>query len=250
MAAPSLSRMTDIDHSRLAGELGVSMPPAHVLLVSEPALEAEMVAANPLLAIELPLRALAYETADGKAAVTYNEWAYIESRYQLDGDAELGQRYAQAMDSLLTAVPAESIVRFADNNMAENGIISLQSDYDFETSIERVRAAINAQDDTVWFGEIDYQAVAADQGLSVLPARLLLFGGPGPGGKAMAEAPTLGLDAFCQKLLVWEDQDGVVRISFIDLLALADRQGVKVNPALRLINFRLNREFEGAARAD
>ena len=66
----------------------------------------------------------------------------------------------------------------------------------------------------------------------------------------MAEAPTLGLDAFCQKLLVWEDQDGVVRISFNDLLALADRQGVKVNPALRLINFRLNREFEGAARAD
>ena len=73
-----------------------------------------------------------------------------------------------------------------------------------------------------------------------------MFGAPAPGAKAMAKAPTLGLDAFCQKLLVWEDAAGTVRVSFNDLLALADRQGVPKSLALRVINRRLKATFSEA----
>jgi hypothetical protein len=41
-----------------------------------------------------------------------------------------------------------------------------------------------------------------DVGIELPPTLLLLFGAPIPGAKAMADAPTLGLDASCQKLLV------------------------------------------------
>jgi uncharacterized protein (DUF302 family) len=66
----------------------------------------------------------------------------------------------------------------------------------------------------------------------------------------MAEAPTLGLDAFCQKLLVWEDETGAVKVSFNDLLALADRQQAGKSPALRVINHRLTSTFEAALESD
>ena len=78
------------------------------------------------------------------------------------------------------------------------------------------------------------------------PALLLLFGGPEPGAKAMADAPTLGPDAFCQKLLLWQDSSGTVQVSYNDLLDVADRQNVKKNFALRVINYRLNSIFSNA----
>ena len=95
-------------------------------------------------------------------------------------------------------------------------------------------------------GKVDFQERAKDVGIELRPARLLLFGAPAPGAKAMADAPTLGLDAFCQKLLVWEDQAGVVQVSFNDLLAIAERQGVGKSVALRVINRRLKSTFSGA----
>lgn len=54
----------------------------------------------------------------------------------------------------------------------------------------------------------------------------------------MESAPTLGLDAFCQKLLIWQDAEGTVHVTFNDLLVLAERQGVSGGVPLRLINRR------------
>ncbi len=62
----------------------------------------------------------------------------------------------------------------------------------------------------------------------------------------MKGAATLGLDAFCQKFLVWEDAEGDIHLSFNDLLAIADRQDVSKSIPLRVINFRLSKAFTAA----
>lgn len=130
--------------------------------------------------------------------------------------------------------------------MQPDGITTLESPYNFEETIKRVNDAIEAQDDTVHFGTVDFQANARDLDVEIGPSYMILFGGPGPGGKAMAEATTLELDGFCQKFLIWEDSSGRVFLSFNDLLALADRQGVKKNLPLRVINRRLTKVFAEA----
>lgn len=66
----------------------------------------------------------------------------------------------------------------------------------------------------------------------------------------MGSAPTLGLDAFCQKFLLWKDAKGAVHLSYSDLGALAKRQGVSNSLALRVIDFRLGRTFEPALAED
>ena len=95
-------------------------------------------------------------------------------------------------------------------------------------------------------GEENEALFLSKLGITLAPTYMILFGGPGPGGKAMAEAPTLGLDAFCQKFLVWQDEEGNVFLSFNDLVALAQRQQVAVAPVLRVINLRLKRTFTAA----
>ena len=96
------------------------------------------------------------------------------------------------------------------------------------------------------FGTFDFQANARQLSIKIAPSYLILFGAPGPGGKAMSDAPTLGLDGFCQKFLVWEDSSGRINVSFNDLLALAERQRVKKAAALRVINYRLKKTFGDA----
>ena len=73
-----------------------------------------------------------------------------------------------------------------------------------------------------------------------------LGGGPGPGGKAMAQFPRLGLDAFCQKLLVYQDEDGSVKVLFNDIVALAELHYGKSNPPQKIINQRLKATFTKA----
>src|SRR5210317_111997 len=60
-ASEYLEKVVGIDHSRLGAEAGSFMPPAQLLIFSDPALDAKLIARNQLSAIDLPLRILAYE---------------------------------------------------------------------------------------------------------------------------------------------------------------------------------------------
>ena len=247
----TLEKIVDIDHSRLGAEAGSVMPPARVLIFSNPAIEAQLLGINPLIAIDLPLRVLAYETvSDREAMVTFNSFDYLRSRYGLDDHTALAEMFDEGMAAVLRGIEPARIASFSNDVMQPDGIITLDSPFDFETTVARLTSAIDAQDDTVWFGTVDFQARAKEQGVDIGPSQLLLFGGPAPGAKAMAKAPTLGLDAFCQKLLVWQDETGAVKASFNDLLAVAERQEVRKSPALRVINRRLSSTFEGALESD
>ena len=64
----------------------------------------------------------------------------------------------------------------------------------------------------------------------------------------MAEFPKLGLDAFCQKLLVYEDPQGGVKVAFNDIVAFAELHYGKSNPPQNVINGRLKKTFTEAIR--
>lgn len=241
---PEFEMIVDIDHSRMGAEAGSPMPPSHVLIWSEPRLEAEILSINPVAAIDLPLRILAYEDqATGRAAVIYNRYEFVARRHSLPMESLLQERYESAFAEVTRAIPEAAIMSFPSDNMRDTGLVTLKSPFSFATTKKRILDVIQTQSDTVVFGELDFAARSRSQGIELRQLHLILFGGPGPGGQAMASAPTLGLDAFCQKLVVWEDKDGSVSVTFNDLQTLAERQGVPIAIALRLINRRLKDGF-------
>ena len=248
-SSATLSKVVDIDHSRLGHQAGSPMPPARVLIFSDPQLETELIKRNPLAALDLPLRVLAFEDwRDNASKIIYNSFDYLVSRYQLDpvSSNELRDRYTANLTTATSGIASTSVASFPGDTMSPDGIITITSPFGFEETVERVNEAIDAQGDTMHFGSVDFQANARGLGVEIAPSYLILFGGPGPGGKAMVKAPTLGLDGFCQKFLIWEDASGQIKLSFNDLLALAERQGVKKAIALRVINYRLKKTFGDA----
>lgn len=246
-SSETLRKVVEIDHSRLGGEAGSKMPPARVLVFSNPALETELIGMNTLIALDLPLRVLAYEVEpEAPASVIYNSADYLVARYGIALTPAQKSLYKKSIATVLKGIPAGQVASFSNNDLQSNGIITIPSPYDFATTLVRVQAGIDAQNDTVGFGTIDFQSQARDLNKTIPAATMILFGGPAPGAKAMSSAPTLGLDAFCQKFLVWQDENEQVYLSFNNLLVLAERQGVSKSIPLRVINYRLKKTFTEA----
>lgn len=247
IGSAKLVEVLEIDHARLAMEADVVMPAARVVLFSDPRVTAHLLHESVRSGLDLPFRALAYSGGSG-ARVIYADSSFLKLRHGFGDSPWLGamdEALAAAMSSVegsrLSAVPVDRLTR-------DYGIRLLTSDHSFEETVGRLTRVIRAQGDTVWFGEIDYTADAKSQGVEIPPARLLLFGGPAPGGVAMAEFPSLGLDAFCQKLLVYEDEAGQVQVIFNEIAALAELHYGRSAPPNHMLDQRLTSTFAQALR--
>jgi uncharacterized protein (DUF302 family) len=72
-----------VDHAGEAKKVGLSMPPAQVLIFGNPKGGTSVMQAAPTSAIDLPLKALAWQEAEGKVWLSYNDPAYLAERFGL-----------------------------------------------------------------------------------------------------------------------------------------------------------------------
>ncbi|NDR55658.1 DUF302 domain-containing protein [Pseudoruegeria sp. M32A2M] len=234
----------DIDHARLAAEAGEEMPPSRVQLFSNPEVEAQILQQDIRAGLDLPFRVLSF-AEQGQAKVLYTDADFLAIRHGLDLGAT-----GEAFDSTLTEIlEAASVVAepARTKGIVEGfGIIELTSAFGFDTTIDRLKQSVMAQGDTIWFGEVDFTAQADAVGVDLPSATLLLFGGPAPGGVAMAQFPAIGLDAFCQKLLVYTADDGSVQVIFNDIAALAELHYGRSAKPHHGLNQRLTETFTAA----
>jgi uncharacterized protein (DUF302 family) len=98
----SLQVFAVIDHSGEAEKVGLKMPPTKVLIFGSPKGGTPLMVAAPSLAIDLPLKALVAEDAQGKVSVTYNDPEYLRARHGFP--AELTKNLAGAGALIAKAV--------------------------------------------------------------------------------------------------------------------------------------------------
>jgi uncharacterized protein (DUF302 family) len=72
-----------VDHSGEAAKVGLTMPPTQLLIFGNPKGGTPIMLAAPLSAIDLPLKALAWQDADGKVQLSINDPHYLQNRYGL-----------------------------------------------------------------------------------------------------------------------------------------------------------------------
>jgi uncharacterized protein (DUF302 family) len=104
------------------------------------------------------------------------------------------------------------------------GLISVESKHDVPTTTERFVAAAEEKQLKV-FNRIDHAAGAQSVGMSLSPTELVIFGNPKMGTALMECGPTVAID-LPLKALIWEDGEGVVRVSYNDAAWLAERHGL------------------------
>jgi uncharacterized protein (DUF302 family) len=70
-----------IDHSGEAARVGMTMRPTRLLIFGNPRAGTPLMLAAPSIAIDLPLKILVWEDADGKVWLTYNSLEYLQRRH-------------------------------------------------------------------------------------------------------------------------------------------------------------------------
>lgn len=81
--AKGLKVFAHIDHSGEAEQAGLRMQPAHVLIFGSPKAGTPLMIASPLLALDLPLKALVWQDGEGKVWVSYTSPDFLASRYAI-----------------------------------------------------------------------------------------------------------------------------------------------------------------------
>lgn len=72
-----------VDHSGEAEKVGMKMPPTQLLIFGNPKGGTPVMLAAPTSAIDLPLKALAWQDAEGKTWLSYNDVAFFARRFGL-----------------------------------------------------------------------------------------------------------------------------------------------------------------------
>ena len=234
-----------IDHSRMAENEGVYTPPSIVTIFSNPEVNSKLIKINQLVGIDLPYKVLCYsEPTITNVSIAYTSPEFIIQRYGLSKN-DLNE-YSKDLNSVLSAFPKNSLSNTDLSSVDKHyGLIIKQSDFDFKTTLKNLMEGVMSQGDTELFGEIDYKNEAQTYGIEINPTTLILFGAPKPGGQAMNKCPKLGLDAFCQKLLVFE-KEGTVFIAYNDIIDFSELYYQNWTIPQRVINYRLNKVFKKA----
>lgn len=75
-----------VDHSGEAEKAGMKMPPTRLLIFGSPKAGTPLMLASPSAALDLPLKILIAEDAQGKVWISYNSAEFLQERHGLPED--------------------------------------------------------------------------------------------------------------------------------------------------------------------
>ena len=108
--------------------------------------------------------------------------------------------------------------------MSANGIVDTLSNHSVEETVQRLRSILQVKGMT-FFALIDHSGEAEIIGIKMRPTKVLIFGNPKGGTPLMLAAPSSAID-LPLKILVWEDANEKVWISYNSLAYLKERHGL------------------------
>jgi uncharacterized protein (DUF302 family) len=112
-----------------------------------------------------------------------------------------------------------------------NGIVDKPSKHSVDETVTRLKGILQAKGVTL-FALVDHSGEAEKAGMKMRPTKLLIFGNPKAGTPVMLAAPHSAID-LPLKILVWEDADRNVWVSYNSVAYLQERYGL---PAELLAN--------------
>ena len=108
--------------------------------------------------------------------------------------------------------------------MTNNGIVNKPSHHSVDETLAKLQTILQAKGIAV-FALVDHSGEAAKVGMKMRPTKLVIFGNPKGGTPLMLAAPTIAID-LPLKILIWEDDQGKVWVSYNTTEYLTERHGL------------------------
>ena len=104
------------------------------------------------------------------------------------------------------------------------GIIDKPSNHSVEQTVEKLKNILQSKGVTL-FALVDHSGEAEKAGMKMRPTKLLIFGSPKAGTPLMLAVPSSAID-LPLKILVWQDDQGKVWVSYNSPEYLKERHGL------------------------
>jgi uncharacterized protein (DUF302 family) len=105
-----------------------------------------------------------------------------------------------------------------------SGIVDIPSNHSVDETVQKLEDILKAKGVQL-FALVDHSGEAEKAGLKMRPTKLLIFGSPKAGTPLMVAAPSIAID-LPLKILVREDDDGKVWVSYNSPSYLTERHGL------------------------
>ena len=126
----------------------------------------------------------------------------------MEGSAPLGR---QSLEESVTPKP-------------DSGIVNISTHHSVQQTVEKLEAILHAKGVKL-FAVVDHSGEAENAGMHMRPTKLLIFGNPKAGTPLMLASPSVAID-LPLKILIWEDTDNKVWISYNSPAYLQARHGL------------------------
>lgn len=90
-----------IDHSGEAQKASLSLPKEQLLIFGDPKTGTYLMQENPAIGIELPLKILVWQNAEGVTQVAYKDPLFLAEAYNINKYAEILKKMSEAMANLI-----------------------------------------------------------------------------------------------------------------------------------------------------
>lgn len=246
-ANENIQIIAEVDHTTNAQNAGLDLRNTRLLLFGNPNLGTPLMQINQTAGIDLPQKILVYEDANGNIFVAYNSAAYVVARHGV-GEAETLAQIDNALQNFALLGSGGTVTVNTTTGLVEGeGISTITSTRDFETTYNRAHSLIEDNPNLSILAEVNHTANAQSVNLVLPPTRLLVFGNPSLGTPLLQNSQTTALE-LPQKMLVWEDENGTVYISYNDPQYVQQRHEITNNTdVLNQINTALAMIAENAA---
>lgn len=227
----AISIVAEVNHTANAAGVGQNLANTRLIMFGNPTLGTSLMQANQLAGLDLPQKMLVYQNSDNNVFIGYNTTAYLAARHNVGGASTI-QQINSALTNIATGVTGASVSENSSAGITANeGIITLVSQNDFLTTYNNLRNAISDNTDLSIITEVNHQANAQSVNMSLNPTRLIVFGNPNAGTPLMQNSQITGVD-LPQKMLVFEEANGTVKVSYNDPDFLVERHSITGNEAL------------------
>ena len=105
------------------------------------------------------------------------------------------------------------------------GLIDIPSNHSVDETVTKLEGILQAKGITL-FALVDHSGEAAKAEMKMRPTKLLIFGNPRAGTPVMLAAPSSAID-LPLKILVWEDDQGKVWITYNTPSYLQERYNLR-----------------------
>jgi uncharacterized protein (DUF302 family) len=104
--AKGLTVFARIDHAAGAEQVGMELPPTQLVIFGTAKVGTPLMQCDRTVGIDLPLKALIWEDADGKVLLGYNASAWLASRHDLEDCAPALAKIGDALAALASEATA------------------------------------------------------------------------------------------------------------------------------------------------